>query len=102
VDLAPFVLSSLEAADQQVPHPILYWRQGEQWALLEGDHKIVDRGPGPFYRNLADREGGFIVLSRDKPEAALQKKIDELLSAHELWTRGLRNPRWRKYTLDDD
>lgn len=102
VNLAPFVLASLEAGDHQAPHPMLYWRQGEQWALLAGDHKIVDRGPGPFYRNLADREGGVTVLSRDKPEAALQARIDELIAAHELWTQGLRNPRWRKYTLDDD
>jgi arylsulfatase A-like enzyme len=102
VDLAPFVFSSLEEVNHQGPHPILYWRQGEQWALLAGDHKIVDCGPGPFYRNLADPEGGFLVLSRDKPEASLQARIDELLAAHRTWAKELRDPSWRKYTLSKD
>jgi len=102
VDLAPFVLSSLEEGEHQAPHPMLFWRQGEQWALLAGDHKIVDRGSGPFYRDLSNREGGIVVLSRDNPEASLQTRIDGLISAHKLWATGLRSPRWRKYTITDD
>jgi arylsulfatase A-like enzyme len=102
VDLAPFVLSSLEEGEHQAPHPMLFWRQGEQWALLAGDHKIVDRGSGPFYRDLSNREGGIVVLSRANPEASLQTRIDGLISAHKLWVTGLRSPRWRKYTITDD
>ena len=102
VDLAPFVLSSLQEGEHQAPHPMLFWRQGEQWALLAGDHKIVDRGSGPFYRDLSNREGGIVVLSRANPEASLQTRIDGLISAHKLWATGLRSPRWRKYTITDD
>ena len=81
---------------------MLYWRQGEQWALLAGDHKVVDRGRGPFYRDLSNREGGLVVLSRTKLEASLQTRIDEIISAHKFWVTGLRSPRWRKYTITED
>ncbi len=102
VDLTPYLLPSALAEGLTEPHPVLYWRQGEQWALLAGDHKIVDRGAGPFYRDLSDPKAGFLVLARDRPEAALQERIDELLSAHAAWAKELRDPRWRKYTLSED
>ena len=43
---------------------------------------------------MAEVEGG------DAQHQIGQTRIDKLISAHELWTQGLRNPRWRKYTLD--
>ncbi len=100
VDLVPHLRD--EPTDSLVPHPVLYWRQGEQWALLAGDHKIVDRGAGPFYRNLSRTQDGLHVLANEGLDPELTAQVDQWLTDYELWANEMRSPKWRKYTLKDE
>src|SRR5262249_31687653 len=42
VDLMPYLTGKVK----DPPHPVLYWRVGEQWAVPQGDFKLLASGVG--------------------------------------------------------
>ncbi|MGL5097541.1 MAG: sulfatase family protein, partial [Planctomycetia bacterium] len=88
VDLMPF----LAGVEKGRPHPTLYWRFGEQWAVRDGDHKLVVSrvdGKEPRLINLADDIGEAKDLSADQPE-----KVKELRAKWDEWNKGNVAPVW--------
>ena len=75
VNLLPY----LTGKDSGKPHETLYWRFGNQWAIRDGDHKLVvgnGGGTEPELYNLAADIGESKNLAVDQPDKvkALQDK----------------------------
>jgi arylsulfatase A-like enzyme len=102
VNLLPF----LTGKDNGVPHTILFWRLGPQWAVRQGDWKLVlpkdaskkQDTPGvahipvfnkPILINLANDVGEEHDLSDEQPE-----KVAELKAAWDQWNAQLAEPGW--------
>lgn len=78
VDLTPFLTGAKSAR----PHDTLYWRYGPQWAIRDGDMKlVVSRGGGsiPELYNLAVdlRESNDLAAKQPDKVKALQAKWDK-------------------------
>lgn len=78
VDLTPYVTGAKTAR----PHETLYWRYGPQWAIRDGDMKlVVSRGGGavPELYNLAldIRESNNLAAKQPDVVRALQAKWDK-------------------------
>jgi arylsulfatase A-like enzyme len=80
VDLIPFLTGS----KQERPHQTLYWRYGPQWAIRDGDYKLVVSNGGsgkPELYNLA------ADLSESKDLAAAQpERARELKAKWDAWS----------------
>ena len=88
VDLMPF----LTGASAARPHQTLFWRFGEQWAVRDGDWKLVASrldGNKPQLFNLAEDVGESKDLSAANPE-----KAEELRAAWEAWSKEQAAPLW--------
>jgi arylsulfatase A-like enzyme len=103
VNLLPFLKGEAAAA----PHKELYWRLGEQWAVRQGDWKLVryDQAldtPGvrsvassvtvtpPRLYNLAQDPGESQNLAADRSD-----KVTELFSVWKTWNNQLATPLWK-------
>jgi arylsulfatase A-like enzyme len=102
VNLLPF----LKGESGAVPHETLYWRLGEQWAIRQGDWKLVR------YDDTLDTPGATSVPSRVKVtpprlynlaqdpgeahdlSAENSPKTAELLNAWKAWDAQLAEPLW--------
>jgi arylsulfatase A-like enzyme len=78
VDLLPY----LEGEQDEPPHEALYWRFGQQWAVRDGDWKLVASrldGFKPQLFNLAEDIGEANDLAGKHPDkvAELQAEWDE-------------------------
>lgn len=74
VDLLPYVTGKNAAR----PHETLYWRYGEQWAIRNGDWKLVvsrGGGPAPELYNLANDIGESNNLASTQPEKVKQLQV---------------------------
>lgn len=74
------------------PHDALYWRFGEQWAIRQGDWKLVSSrvdGPDPRLFNLAEDIGEASDLAAKLPE-----KVKELRAAWDKWNAEQAKPLW--------
>jgi arylsulfatase A-like enzyme len=79
VDLMPY----LTGAETGRPHPTLYWRFGPQWAIRDGDMKLVVSNGGsgrPELYNLATDIGESKNLAASQPE-----KVKELQAMFNKW-----------------
>jgi arylsulfatase A-like enzyme len=79
VDLLPYVTGANKAR----PHETMYWRYGPQWAVRQGDMKLVvsQGGSGqPELYNLADDYSESKDLASSQPE-----KVKELLAVYGKW-----------------
>ena len=88
----------LAAADAPAAHERLHWDLGEQWAVREGDWKLIgnpkdtsNKGPlGPsdklFLANLADDIGEMHNRAAAKPEV-----VRRLKAVHDEWRAGIKN-----------
>ncbi|MGL4552099.1 MAG: sulfatase-like hydrolase/transferase, partial [Gemmataceae bacterium] len=88
VDLVP----NLTGAKEGKPHESLYWRFGEQWAVIKGDWKLVASrldGKVPRLFNLKDDVGEAKDLSAAQPE-----KAKELLGDWAAWNKEQKAPLW--------
>jgi arylsulfatase A-like enzyme len=100
VNLLPF----LEGKAKGQPHETLYWRFGPQWAIRQGDWKLVqgydyeakDQGPvydtkvtKPMLFNLTDDPGETKDLAAQNPY-----KVRALQTAWQAWDKELAKPAW--------
>ena len=87
VNLIPFVTGK----NNRPPHDRLYWRFGPQFAMREGDWKLVQQRRGdPQLYNLAKDIGESDDLAAKEPG-----KLKELKTAYEDWNKQLMAPRWK-------
>jgi arylsulfatase A-like enzyme len=87
VDLLPYVTGKNAAA----PHAQLYWRFGPQWAIRQGNLKLL---------KLADGEPQLFDLSNDLGEktdlaAAQPERVKELEKSYTAWDSELAKPLWQ-------
>jgi arylsulfatase A-like enzyme len=89
VNLIPYL--SGESAGR--PHDTLYWRFGPQWAIRQGDYKLVQPPPGEAVQlfNLANDVGEARDLAADKSEV-----VKELTAKYAEWSAQLESPRWQR------
>lgn len=87
VDLLPHLTGAVAAP----PHERLLWRFGTQWAIREGDWKlVVGRGAAaPLLVNLSSDPGETTDLSDRHPDTR-----QALEAAWRRWDAGLEAPRW--------
>lgn len=80
VDLMPH----LTGANTSRPHERLYWRFGEQWAVRQGDYKLVVSNGGsgkPELYNLAADQSESKDLASAEPD-----KAKELQALWDTWS----------------
>ena len=80
VDLMPF----LTGANTSRPHETLYWRFGKQWAVRQGDMKLVVANGGSGQPELYDLASDF-AESKDLASAQ-PDKVKELQSLWNTWS----------------
>ena len=71
VDLTPFLTGKIQAT----PHESMFWRFGEQWAVRQGDWKLVVSKGGsgkPELYNLASDIGESKDLARTEPQRVIE------------------------------
>jgi arylsulfatase A-like enzyme len=88
VNLLPY----LEGKEQGPPHESLYWRFGQQWAVRDGNWKLVASridGFKPQLFNLAEDIGETNDLSAENPE-----KVTELKAKWDEWNEGNVPAKW--------
>ena len=85
VNLLPFV----EGKDKGKPHERLFWRFGQQWAMREGDWKLVSMGGPPELYNLRADIGESKDLSN-----AEKSRVQSMSAAWEAWNKNNRPPLW--------
>jgi arylsulfatase A-like enzyme len=88
VNLLPYLTKERDGA----PHEALFWRMGPQWAIRQGDYKLVcanvDMNQTRLY-NLKEDIGEAHDLSATQPE-----KLKELQAAYDAWNAELIPARW--------
>lgn len=87
VNLLPYVTHEQTGS----PHERLYWRFGQQWAIRQGQHKVV---------KLAGEPAKLFDLTADIGEvhdlaAAQPQRLAELSNAFATWNGELEEPRWK-------
>lgn len=88
VDLVPFVLGAGESA----PHEALFWRAGPQWAVRQGDFKLLERGDGKVQLyNLTEDIGEKKDLAAANPA-----KVAELKATYAVWDQQNVSPLWKR------
>ncbi len=85
VDLLPFV----SGKDKGKPHEQLFWRFGAQWAMREGDWKLMSMGGPPSLYNLKADIGESKDLSH--VETA---RMENMAAAWESWNKNNMAPLW--------
>jgi arylsulfatase A-like enzyme len=87
VDLMPLLMGDTT----QRPHPTLYWRFGTQWAIRDGDLKLVHfDGSGEKLFDLSKDPGEKHDLA-----AAQSDNASRLRSQWQSWSAELMEPRWK-------
>jgi len=78
----------LASNDAPSPHPVLHWQTGNQWAVRDGDWKLIvnaqglDPGDKTFLANLAADVGETKNLASEQPEI-----VSRLTALHEAWAK---------------
>jgi arylsulfatase A-like enzyme len=85
-DLVPY----LTGQKGDGPHESLYWRFGPQWAIRQGDYKLLNSPEGTVQLfNLASDVGEQRDLAAERPDVR-----KELEGAYAAWNSQLAEPRW--------
>src|SRR5207247_1248136 len=86
VDLMP----CLTGKDKNPPHEFLFWRYGTQWAVRNGQWKLLHRNPDPpRLFDLSADVGEKRDLAAEKPEV-----LEKLQTAWNQWNAQLPTPLW--------
>ncbi|MBI1368006.1 MAG: sulfatase-like hydrolase/transferase [Planctomycetes bacterium] len=102
VDLLPYVTGE----NKERPHQTLYWKHGSNWAVRDGDMKLVaasdkgskgDTGEKPMLFDLSKdiSETNDLAAARPDDVKRLQKMYDD-------WHRDFPKPLWGGKHSDDD
>jgi arylsulfatase A-like enzyme len=85
------LLPLLEGKTKEAPHDALYWRFGIQYAVRQGDWKLVkpELKQGPKLFNLADDPGEKTDLAGKEPG-----RVKRLQGLWDAWNKGNEAPRW--------
>jgi arylsulfatase A-like enzyme len=88
------ILPLLEGRVEKLEPRTLYWRFGVQYALRQGNWKLVKAGINlpPMLINLANDPGEQTDLTAQYPE-----KKSELQNQWEQWNSTMKPPRWNDY-----
>jgi arylsulfatase A-like enzyme len=87
VNLLPFVTGESKKA----PHQQLFWRFGPQWAIRQGNYKLLKFGEdAPQLYDLSTDVGEKKDLAKDKPEI-----VSQLTKTYSDWNSQLEEPRWK-------
>ena len=86
VDLLPFV----DGKQKSLPHEQLFWRFGRQWAMREGDWKLMSMGEGtPQLFNLKSDEGELQDLAGTQGA-----RVQSMKAAWDAWNQKNIPARW--------
>jgi arylsulfatase A-like enzyme len=89
IDLMPYLTGKVK----EPPHPVLYWRFGDQWAIRKGDFKLVasavDGVKNVKLYNLKDDIGEATDLTEKMPD-----KVKELKADWDKWSAEQAKPLW--------
>ncbi|PQO33831.1 sulfatase-like hydrolase/transferase [Blastopirellula marina] len=88
VDLTPFLTGQTKAP----PHQTLYWKSGANWAIRDGDLKLVVSKGGSGQPQLYD-------LQKDQSEqtdlaAQYPQKVEQLSAMYREWKKDFPTPTW--------
>ncbi len=86
VDIMPL----MKGETSERPHETLYWRFGQQWAIRDGDMKLVQFGKTDMQLFDLDKDiSEKHDLAKEKPEVVKQMK-----EKYDAWSAQLMKPRW--------
>ncbi len=85
VNLLPF----LKGKDKGVPHKQLFWRFGRQWAMRDGDWKLMSMGDAPALYNLKNDIGESKDLS-----ATETARLEKMTADWKAWDQKNIPARW--------
>ncbi|HKB01471.1 MAG TPA: sulfatase [Gemmataceae bacterium] len=89
MDLLPYLTGKIN----EPPHPALFWRFGQQWAIRKGDYKLVasnvDGVQNVKLYNLKDDIG-----EKNDLTAAMPEKVKELKADWDKWNAEQKDPLW--------
>ena len=89
------LLPHMQAKSKAAPHAQLFWRFGRQWAMREGDWKLLSMGEAPMLFNLAKDIGEKNDLS------TLEKdRLRTMSAAWEEWNKKNIAPLWTPRAAD--
>ncbi len=93
------LLPLLEGKAETLGRDALYWRFGVQWAIREGDWKLVkaSKDMAPMLVNLASDRGEQTDLSAANPDKAKQ-----LQAKWDAWNASMMPPRWEDKRWNGD
>ncbi|HNX34888.1 MAG TPA: sulfatase-like hydrolase/transferase [Kiritimatiellia bacterium] len=85
------LLPLMEGRTDAAPHEALYWRFGVQYAVRQGDWKLVKAhiDQAPRLHNLAQDPGEQTDLAAQNPD-----KVKQLQALWDAWNAGNEPPRW--------
>jgi arylsulfatase A-like enzyme len=88
VDLLPYLLGK----NTDAPHEALFWRAGPQFAVRQGDYKLLKLADGEeqLY-NLTDDIGEAKNLAKSQPD-----KVAELKATYATWDQQTVEPLWKR------
>ncbi len=95
LDLVPYLTGTNPAS----PHETMYWRYGEQWAIRQGDWKLVVSKGGsgkPELYNLAKDVSETTNLETGEP-----KRVAELQKRYEAWSAQQAEPTVKDAKVDN-
>jgi arylsulfatase A-like enzyme len=85
VDLMPYLTGSIDGQ----PHDALYWRSGANWAVREGNWKLIHAGDRDWLYDLSEDIGEQTNLAEDHPDI-----VDRLKSTFDRWNGEMIDPLW--------
>ena len=85
VDLVPYLNGSIDGR----PHDTLYWRSGPNWAIREGDWKLIHAGDRYWLYDLSVDIGEQTDLAAERPEI-----VEKLKNVFDRWNSEMIDPLW--------
>ena len=85
VDLLPFLSDS----SGEPPHDALFWRQGSNWAVRQGDWKLIHAADRNWLYNLADDLSEQTNVAEQNPEV-----VERLTEHFSEWNNDNVDPLW--------
>ena len=85
VDLVPYLNGSIDGR----PHDTLYWRSGPNWAIREGDWKLIHAGDRYWLYDLSQDIGEQKNLAAERPEI-----VEKLKNVYDRWNSEMIEPLW--------